>query len=349
MAEPRAAVLRTGLVTPVGLGSAQSSLAIRAGVPGFGETAVYDRHFQPFVMALFPDEELPELDDSLADARPGLTARQSRMLRLAALALEETLDGVPTPDGIPLFLAGPEPMAGDFLSQVALQAGVELDLAASRTFPDGRAGGLLALEAALALIDSGQKKRVLVGGVDTYLDLYLLGTLDQQGRIKSDHAMDGLIPGESAAFLLLGDPKRDDGEPLANVVGVATAEELGHRGSEEPYRGDGLSNAFTTLLDSSANGELVQTVLGDLTGESLGVKEWGVAFLRNHPRFHEDHALEHPAEYVGDTGAAAGPLLLALAALGLHDKSVDGPCLVWCSSDGPTRGAAFLDSAHTGD
>ena len=52
--------------------------------------------------------------------------------------------------------------------------------------------------------------------------------------------------------------------------------------------------------------------------------------------------LEHPADCVGDAGAASGALMLALGALGLHDGDVAGPCLIWCASDGPERAAATL-------
>ena len=170
------------------------------------------------------------------------------MLRLAAPALAEALEGIAEPGGVAVFLAGPEPledrpdpMAGEFLSYLARQAGVDFDLAASRTFPTGRAGGLLALQAAIQALESGQAERVLVGGIDTYLDLYLLGTLDQQSRIQSSQVMDGLIPGEAAAFLLVSDPSSEGVEPLAGVLALAVADEPGHRGSEEPYRGDGLA------------------------------------------------------------------------------------------------------------
>ena len=349
MAPVRAVIRKTGLITPVGLGSGQTCAAIRAGVPGFRETPVHDKNFEPFVMALFPDEELPELEESLSEVAPGLTARQARMLRLAAPALAEALEGIAEPGGVAVFLAGPEPledrpdpMAGEFLSYLARQAGVDFDLAASRTFPTGRAGGLLALQAAIQALESGQAERVLVGGIDTYLDLYLLGTLDQQSRIQSSQVMDGLIPGEAAAFLLVSDPSSEGVEPLAGVLALAVADEPGHRGSEEPYRGDGLANAFSAALAESGNGGVIQTVFAGLTGENLGAKEWGVAFLRNHASFAEEHRLEHPADCVGDTGAASGPLMLALAALGLHDGSVEGPCLVWCSSDGSGRAAATL-------
>ena len=39
---------------------------------------------------------------------------------------------------------------------------------------------------------------MIVGGVDSYLDLYVLGTLDLDKRIKSSTHLDGLIPGEGA-------------------------------------------------------------------------------------------------------------------------------------------------------
>ena len=149
MAPVHVSIMKAGLVTAVGLGSAQTSAAIRAGVPGFKETPLHDRHFDPFVMALLPDEALPDLEESLATADPGLSARRIRMLRLGSQALEEALEGVDEPGRIPLFLGGPEVAEGrpevvdaDFLAQLIKQAGLEIELTTSRTFPAGRAAGL---------------------------------------------------------------------------------------------------------------------------------------------------------------------------------------------------------------
>ena len=48
-----------------------------------------------------------------------------------------------------------------------------------------------------------RRRRSIVGGVDTYLDLRLLATLDAEQRILGPRVMDGFIPGEGAAFYRL--------------------------------------------------------------------------------------------------------------------------------------------------
>ena len=76
-----------------------------------------------------------------------------------------------------------------------------------------------------------------------------------------------------------------------------------------------------------------------MNGENFGAKEWGVAHARNSGAIDPGFVLEHPADCVGDTGAACGPLLMAIAAMGLRERQIASPVLVYCSSDGATRGA----------
>jgi 3-oxoacyl-[acyl-carrier-protein] synthase-1 len=82
-----------------------------------------------------------------------------------------------------------------------------------------------------------------------------------------------------------------------------------------------------------------------MNGESHWAKEWGVGFIRNRAAFHPDHGMHHPADCVGDTGAACGPLMTGLAALGLRDGYRRGPCLVYCSSDDGPRAALAVGAA----
>src|SRR5256885_16259929 len=96
----------------------------------------------------------------------------------------------------------------------------------------------------------GRAKFMLAGGVDTYRDLYVLGTLDMEKRVKSGANLDGFIPGEGAAFLLLADRGAASGAGLTawgTLSVVAQAMEPGHLYSEEPYRGDGLAQALQQL------------------------------------------------------------------------------------------------------
>ena len=160
--------------------------------------------------------------------------------------------------------------------------------------------------------------------------------------------MDGFIPGEGAAFLLLAQSSNVGGVkggPLANIVAASTGFEAGHRYSEEPYKGDGLADTFAELFADSDESNKIKTVYAGLNGENFSSKEWGVTFLRNTEHFEENHQFEHPADCFGDTGAALGAMMTGLAAIGLAKDKTDGPCCVWCSSDYGQRAAVILDKA----
>jgi 3-oxoacyl-[acyl-carrier-protein] synthase-1 len=347
-----AEILAIGVVTPVGLDAASAAAAIRAGVSRARESSVYDRWLEPHRMALVPEDALPPLAPALESAP--MTSAHARMLRMASLALQQAT-AVALPSPAALFLGLPEARQGEpdavgasFLADLGTQAGVKLDPGASRLRREGGAAGLFALCDALALLRSGRAEYAFAGGVDTYLDLRRLATLDAEGRILGPRVMDGFIPGEGAAMLLLATPayaQRTGARPLGRIVAGATGEEPGHRYSTEPYRGDGLAGTFQALFAAAPSCPPVRCVYAGFNGESLPAKEWGVAYLRSTARFAGDFAIEHPADCTGDTGAAAGPLMLALAAAGIRKGYRRDPCLVWCTSDRAARAAALLEAA----
>ena len=116
-----------------------------------------------------------------------------------------------------------------------------------------------------------------VGQDGNVLDLYLLGTLDLEERLKATGTFDGFIPGEGAAFLWLARPgtgARRGVPVLGRIEGAATAEEAGHRYSKQaPYRGDGLDAALKKLTDESAID--IQHRSWRCTGAERGLREMG--------------------------------------------------------------------------
>ena len=353
MSGERAYIHAVGMCTPVGLNAEQTYAAVRAGIGALEESAIHNKRFQPMSMALLPDDVLPPLNSELESAN-GLTARQRRMLRLAQPALQECLSEFSGSGSLPLFLAGPESLPGEppavgegFLDDLLVQTEAAIDRDASEVFLDGRAGGIVALRAALAALDSGQASHVLVGGVDSYLDLRLLAMLDQDDRVMADGVMDGFVPGEAAVFILLSRDERSDSQSDSKPVCVKApgiSEELGHRFSNDTYTGDGLANAVRDALAAVA-GKPVSRVYSSMNGENIGAKESGVAYMRNASAFSPDVEVEHPADCVGDTGAAATPLLVALASKALASGHIQSPALVQCSSDGALRGAVCVECA----
>jgi 3-oxoacyl-[acyl-carrier-protein] synthase-1 len=350
---PAAEVLSVGMVTPVGLMAAPTAAAIRAGISRVKESNFLDKQLQRISAAFLDDEHLPRLNDSLTARLQSVTLRHQRMLRLAAQALHEAAPSGDSP--IPLLLTLPEPQPwGDpieepFLEHLAEQARVKLELRQSQVFRQGRAGGLVAVERALELLATGRTTQVLVGAVDTYCDTRLLAVLDAEDRLKVKGLSDGFVPGEGAAFLFLGtvgEAKRQKRTPLARITSAGTGREPGHRYSTKPYLGEGLAQALRVLFERMPpQTSRIRCVYSGLNGESFSTKEWGVAYLRHSQYFETDFRIEHPAEFTGDPGAALGPMMLALAAIGIRKGYRQEPCLVWCSSDREERAAVMIQAS----
>ncbi len=108
-----------------------------------------------------------------------------------------------------------------------------------------------------------------------------------------------------------------------------------------------MAGAFQELFARLDALPKVRCVYAGFNGENMGAKEWGVAYLRHSSRFAEELAVEHPADCTGDLGASLGPLMVALAGLGVRDGYRESPALVFCtSSDTQARAAAMVVAAQ---
>lgn len=354
MSQPDTVIASAGLVTPIGLSLPETAASARARVARLREIPWMDRRFEPFIVGKVPDDGLPELAAAL-QGQP-LPYREGRMLRLAHAALEETMAGWLQAQGAPLpvLLGLPEQHTTQplnppaFLARLNQQCPGHIDLAGSVAVPRGRAAGLMALREARARLLRGDAEAILVGGVDCLVDLYVLGTLDLQGRIRNEVNSDGFSPSEGAAFVLLtrADVAQRHGlKPLAGLLGTALGQEPGHLYAEEPYRGEGLAAAFAALVQEAPPPSPIGTVYSSFNGERHWAREYGVARLRQTQAFLPEHAMEHPAECFGDLGSAHGAALAALAAHGVQQGYRAAPCLVYASSDHGDRAASLLARA----
>lgn len=350
MASKDIVIVSAGLVSPIGLSLAETAAAARARLARLREIDWYDRRMEPYIVGTVPEEGLPELAAALAELP--LQTREMRMLRLAHAALEEALAPLQGKHvgPVPLLLGLPEqhtqlPIDGvAFLQRLGVQTAGAVDTTRSVAAARGRAAGLMALREAGARLNRGDCPFVLVGGVDSLIDPYVLATLDLQGRLRNDVNSDGLSPSEGACFLLLGHAGTAQGQglqALAQLLGSSNGMEAGHLYAEEPYRGEGLAGTLASLLTQSPS-TAIASVYCSFNGERYWAREFGVARLRQAHAFDPDHALEHPAECFGDLGAAHGPALMSLAAHGLGHGYRRSPCLVLASSDHGDRSASLL-------
>lgn len=337
MSSALASIRGVGLACPLGLTSRAALAAMRAGISRFREV---DDFVGPggSVRACM----LAQLGSD--------RARTERAAELARHALTEAVAGLDPADALPCFLALPEPDVGpridldgllDRLAEVraGASAPVPLDVRPDRIVAAGRAGVFAALERALALLSGGQEQFALIGGVDSLVDPETLDALAEQDRLLGRTNLDGIIPGEAAAFLLLSRPvPAERRRAPAQLAAIAMAHEPlpFAKKCDRLSAAEGLAAAFRRLR--AAVPDRVERVYAGATGESYFGREFAHAYLRNAPLMPEPLRCEPVSDALGDLGAAAGAVCLVQAA----SRPGAGPALVYASSDSGLVGAAAV-------
>lgn len=326
---------RSGLVTSVGLTAPASCAAIRAKVTRPSPTRVTDSR----------GDWIGAHQVALDPACRGL----ERLAQLAARAVQECVAAVPVDrwSSVPLLLCVAES------DRPCRPAGLDEQLFArirqllnarfageSAIFARGRVSVAVALALAHKLIGEGHE-HVLIVAVDSLLDVATLGRLDRGQRLLAPFNSNGFIAGEAAGALWVG---AGGGGSGLQCLGIGFGAEPAHLDSGLPLRGDGLAAAFKDALRQA--GREVHELdyrIADLSGEQYYFKEAALALLRTMRQRRETFDLWHPAECVGEVGAAAGAVMLSVAAAAARKGYAPGPDLLahW-SNDAGQRAAAVL-------
>lgn len=334
-----------GMITPVGNNTQMTVAAVRAGISAYKVSDYYNKNDKPMTITSVPDEALAPLDEKLKWI--GLTSREKRLLQLATPAITELVSKYKIPPGTPLFLSGPEnlpggakPISSRFLDYLNIQTGLNFDSSKSRYLASGRSGVIEAIELAFKYFEATTESLVIVGGLDTYNDLATLSKLDVEDRVLAENINDGFAPGEAAAFILVS---RYPLKSAQNIIlfRPGFCKEVGHRYSDETYTGQGLATAVRLAADNSA-GKKISKILSCVNGESLFSKEIGVAVIRNSDQFDENYINIHPADCLGDVGAATGAVLISVSVNELCNVDTQKQHLVYCSSDLANRSAICI-------
>jgi 3-oxoacyl-[acyl-carrier-protein] synthase-1 len=343
-------VLGVGAATSIGLTALATAAAVAGNICRYQHDQSM-RHYEtgePVTLAMM---------SSLPDAWTAI----ERMLWFARLALEQAvaplLELLATPR-VSILLSIPPERPG--LSAATLHAGVRAELVrlpfsvvqqACGVYDRGHEGGISALLRARELIEQNACDICIVGGFDCGRDGPFLDWLAQGRRLKSETAPTGLVPGEGAAFLLIGSAtvaRRYGLTVLAGLSAAYTAVEPHPWYLGRSTQGRGLSEAIGGAFKHGLQeGKRADVTYCDLSGEPWRADEWSMAYLRTAAQHGDPLAIRHPADCWGDVGAASAPLLLVTALLDLQHRRARGDrALVWCASDTrPFRGAALLDVA----
>ncbi|SEP71902.1 3-oxoacyl-[acyl-carrier-protein] synthase-1 [Azotobacter beijerinckii] len=332
-------ILGAGLVSAVGLDAPSSCAAIRGALDNFRETRFIDQGGEWLIAASVPLEQP--------------WRGRSKLVRMAARAIGEALRSVPgsDPPAIPLLLGLAESERPGRLAglDASLLHAIERALGLrfhpdSAVIPRGRVSGAVALLNARALIRRGAHRRVLIAGVDSLLCGPTLAAFEARERLLTSLNSNGFIPGEGAAAVLVGAPPAGE-EPQLACLGLGFGVEPATVESEDrPLRAEGLTNALRAALAEAGVGlERLDYRLTDISGEQYYFKEAALALSRTLRVRKEQFPLRHPADCIGECGAAIGPALFAVALAACRKGYGDGPnILCHLGNDAGQRAVALL-------
>lgn len=336
-----------GAVTSVGLTAAQTAMAFHAGLSGIREC-----------MPLMPLER-GVLGGRVPSAQELRQDPHEWILHLAARALRECLEGVPSDVRVALFVGVAEPWrkhpAWTQRDPAALIGELERRLnrrfhASSAVRADGGASALCLLRDARRQLAEGNVEVCVVGGVDSLINLSDVRRLALAQRVAPHQTSQGVVPGEGAAFVRLEAHAGPDVRAFATIRGVGDSKEPHPVKEDRASSGRGLEEAMRRALeDSGIEESKIGLRVATLNGERYAAME----HLLTTPRFYRTRREHLPAWYpassVGDTGAASGALALVLASWGMAFGSAPAPvAMCEAASEAGTRAACLMTSCRGG-
>ena len=337
-----------GVRTPLGSGSLENAMLLRTGLASITSAPLATEEGEPVTMSL----------DLALD--PYLVGEE-RAAALAATALRELATAIGRDTARELktrvALAFPEPQPGQPRSDVGRILATRLKTALGETFgsPEvdlatrGSAGLAYVLPDALSALARREVDAVIAGGVHTDYDPAALRVLEKSGRLYTPDSIDAVIPGEAAAFVLIG--REDLGQrlglpKLARIVSIAA-----ETSDVTPYNDESAFDATTMASVIAAAARQLDSELkigfayGDHGIEHFRIRELYAALTRVHRSFCEPMAIDSPSQRIGRTGAASLPLFLALLAESFRRGFAPTPIgMAFAGSDAGERAAILVSS-----
>jgi 3-oxoacyl-[acyl-carrier-protein] synthase-1 len=246
----------------------------------------------------------------------------AKLIHMAAEAIRECLESHVDIDvgATALLLCVSEPERpgrpieddADFLADLQRELGLRFHRD-SRVVARGHVSTAVAIQHARQLLGSaGEVRQVLVAATDTLLIAQTLAYYEAQHRLLTSTNSDGFIAGEAAAAFVLEPLARRRGAGLI-CQGVGFGVEKAHIASDEPLRADGLTAAIRESLQDAGCGEQVlKFKIVDVSGAQYHFKEASLAFSRLDRTKRTEFDVWHPADCVGEVGAAIGAVMIGV-------------------------------------
>jgi 3-oxoacyl-[acyl-carrier-protein] synthase-1 len=226
-----------------------------------------------------------------------------------------------------------------------------------RAFPLGHAGIAEAVRTGRDDLARGLLDRVLIVGVDSYLDDLTVSWLARDDRLKTGEHATGVLPGEAGACVMLergaaAAARRARADARVLAAALRPASRVPSRPSEAdiPALGRRLAAAAIEALDAVPGARPFRgDLILDLNGENWRASAWGYAQIHLRDAVDFDGCREIlPTVSFGEIGAATGPAALCVAARSWARGYALGDRALICNvSDTGAVGAVVLGAPAT--
>jgi len=336
-------VTGTGMVTGVGLSAPASCAAIRSAIDNFQETRFRDDNGEWLMASQVPL------------ARPW--RGDTKLVKMAAHAVRECLDGcddlAPADTVLLLCLPDPERLDRGITDDSELLGQLQEDLGRrfhgqSQVIARGHVSVAVAVKKARRLLTEEGIRHVIIAATDSLLVATTLADYEEKRRVLTSANSDGFIPGEAASAVVL-ELMRDPSRPQLVCHGVGFGVERAPIDSEEPLRGDGLTEAIKgALFDAGWNESMLQFKIIDVSGAQYHFKEAALAFSRIDRTKRVEFDVWHPADCVGEVGAAIGPIMIGVLKAAFEKGYAKGSHVLMHMGDDDGKRAALVFAWQAG-
>jgi 3-oxoacyl-[acyl-carrier-protein] synthase-1 len=328
------------MVTAVGFNAASSLAALRAGIRNVNATNLWDKFSGQFLVAgrvLLPHWWIGT----------------GKLAELVAPAIDECMTAAyPVPRSrIPVLLGVSSPERPFRLRDLDDKIFDELErLLACQLHPESRlirrdhVSVAVGLRLAESLMSDSRAPCCIVASVDSLIQQDLVEHYLERRRLLSERNSNGFCVGEAGSAVLV---VSSGSEPMGElqILGVGMGHEKATIESEEPLRAEGLIDAIrSAFVSSSTSYDDLHYRISDLNGEHYKFKEMALAMVpfQRKPKG-KLFALLHPIEYIGDVGAAIGPIMLGLTLhAGQKDYATGSTALCTFGNDDGERAAIVV-------
>lgn len=226
---------------------------------------------------------------------------------------------------------------------------------ATLRFAQGAEGALATLANVCKDLAAGTWAAVLFGGADSLVNADSCRELLQQGRLAATTSVEGVFPGEAAAYLVLQAdlPGTEASSSHATITAIEQAPEP-HAGQAGDKPMTGLAQAIEGVAKQIGIGfDDVEELILTLSTESTSELEWHQTLMRLWPPVlpaNKEKSPQDPQPWrlhptLGELGAATIPVALVLGCARFeYDQPAISSLLVCNGSEAMLRGAVGLQA-----